>query len=165
MSGYAVSRGGREYRTINSESDLLPGEVYSATRPVDPPPTLEEIIAAIDAHAASLRNAAARGASAYEMAEWADKRAEALAYDGTPSSCPHLTAEAANRGCSVATLVEKVLAKSEAKRYLEGHIAGIEGMHKDAARLAADPAAYDWSGCWPVVAQAASPASLPKQPL
>lgn len=108
-----------------------------------------QVIAAIDAHAASLRDAAVEGVNPAEMASWAIKRAEALAYDGTAMSCPMLAAEAAARGCDVAVIVGRVHANAGALSALEAQIAGVAGRHKDAVRSAAEPAAYDWSVGWP----------------
>ena len=43
--GYAFKDNGREWRMVASAEDLLPGEEYSETEPVKPPPTTEQIIA------------------------------------------------------------------------------------------------------------------------
>ncbi|MDP2431264.1 MAG: XkdW family protein [Pseudomonadota bacterium] len=109
-----------------------------------------QIIAAIDAHANGLRETMTVGVTSAEMAAWAIKRAEALAYAGDPTACPMLAAEAAARGVPLAAIIERVLRNAALLAAAEATIAGVAGRHKDAVRAAVDPAGYDWSQGWPL---------------
>lgn len=104
------------------------------------------ILAAIDAHARALRDAAVAGISPAEMAAWPIKLAQAQAGAGAM-----IEMEAAARGVPLTDLIAKILAKAAAMAALEASIAGTAGRHQDAVRAAADPAAYDWSAGWPEV--------------
>jgi hypothetical protein len=112
-----------------------------------------EIHAAIDARAAERREAGVRGVTPAEMAFWAVKRAEALAYQANPgpAQAPLLAAEAVARNIGLAALVARVLAAYRALADREAAIAGVAGRHKDAVTAAQSfeaALAYDWSTGW-----------------
>lgn len=90
-----------------------------------------------------------------EMAGWPILRSEALAYNADQTaSCPAMTAEAQNRGCTVATLAAKVTANMNYFDPLRAQIAGNSGKHRDAINALADfasVASYDYSTGWPAV--------------
>lgn len=113
-----------------------------------------EIVAAIDAHAAALRDQVVAGISPAEMASWGIKRAEAQAYhaSGNPDDAPMLGIEAAARGVTLQAVVDRVLAKATALSQLEAAIAGTAGRHADAVRACETfeaTLAYDWTTGWP----------------
>jgi hypothetical protein len=113
------------------------------------------IIAEIDAHAASLRDAIVSGCSPAEMASWPIKRAEALAFQqsGNAADAPVLSAEASVRCVPLDQIVAKVLAKAQQLAALEAAIAGTAGRHGDAVRACQtfdEVLAYDWRIGWPI---------------
>ena len=110
----------------------------------------------IDAYSAGLRNKAVRGRSAGEMATWTAKLMEARAYTATPvpTAAPLLNAIATVRGCTLDSLVAKVLAQSGPFLQAEAYIDGIRGKHCDAVEACAtvqDIIAYNWHADWPVI--------------
>ncbi|EXI92149.1 MAG: hypothetical protein AW12_00800 [Candidatus Accumulibacter sp. BA-94] len=112
-----------------------------------------EVVAMIDARARALRDGVVAGISSAEMASWALKREQSLAYDGTDESAPMLALEASSRGVPTSAVVDRVLAKAAALSQLEAHIAGAAGKHGDAVKALATHAevvAYDCSGGWPL---------------
>lgn len=115
-----------------------------------------DLVARIDAHAASLRDAVVAGISPAEMASWTVKRREALDYQATadPAKAPMLAIESAARGAALAEVVARVLASASRLSHIEAAIAGIAGKHKDTVRAAGDFEAaltYDWSTGWPSI--------------
>lgn len=105
----------------------------------------------IEAYAKVLRDSVVAGISRAEMSSWPIKRAEAQGY---PAPCPMLQIEADARGCTLAEIVAKVLARAEMFSYLEATISGVCGMHRDAIAAAdsfAAVLAYDYSTGWPEV--------------
>lgn len=118
----------------------------------DAPPldmALADKLAAINAHAWGLRDAALAGVHPGEAASWSSKLAEALRY---PDAAPMLEAEAAARGVPLHALVAKVRSNADALSAREAQIAGIAGRHRDAVRaLATGDAvmAYDHMTGWP----------------
>lgn len=112
-------------------------------------------LAAADAHARRLRDSIVAGISPAEMASWAIKRAEALAWtaSGNTADAPGLLLEAQARGVTLAALVQRVLTKAAALSALEAAIAGRCGAIQDAARAAmtaAAIAAIDVGAGWPL---------------
>ena len=86
---YAINSTSTGWRAINSQSDMLPGEVFSATQPVlaVPAPTLDEIVsnfegavhAHLDAFAATWRYESILSAASYASSTVAQFKAESLA--------------------------------------------------------------------------------------
>lgn len=114
-----------------------------------------EIKREADAIARAKRDDVTTAFSPAEMASWAIKRAEALAYQasGNAADAPSLAMEAAARGVSLGILVSKVLAKSTMLAALEATIAGRCGAIQDTATAATSEAellAIDLTAGWPV---------------
>jgi hypothetical protein len=128
------------------ESDALIDQARSA------------LILASDLFAKSKRDAIVSNISAAEMASWPIKRSEALSWQAagaaaTDAMAPNLAMEAQARGISLASLVDKVLAKAADLSQLEALIAGVNGRHNDAIlamETAAEIAGYDITEGWPV---------------
>ena len=121
--------------------------------------TLQELkdrrCAYVDKLATDKRNKVIAPYSPGEMAAWPIKRVEALAYQssGNPSDAPNLSAEAASRGMSLQTLVTKVLNDAARFSWIEAHIAGTSGRHRDAIRLCQtheEIMNYNYNTGWPV---------------
>ena len=109
----------------------------------------------VDKLATDKRNKVIAPYSPGEMAAWPIKRAEALAYQssGNPSDAPNLSVEAASRGMSLQTLVTKVLNDAARFNWIEAHIAGTSGRHRDAIRLCQtheEIMNYNYNTGWPV---------------
>lgn len=109
----------------------------------------------IEKMATSKRNVVVSPYSPGEMAAWPIKRAEALTYQssGNPSDVPNLNAEAASRGMSLQTLVTKVLSDAARFSWIEAHIAGTSGKHRDAIRTCQtieEITSYNYNTGWPV---------------
>lgn len=109
----------------------------------------------IDEIATSKRNKVIAPYSPGEMAAWPIKRDEALTYQssGSASDVPNLDAEAASRGMSLQTLVAKVLNDAAKFSWIEAHIAGTSGKHRDAIRLCQtheEIMNYNYNTGWPV---------------
>lgn len=109
----------------------------------------------IDEIATSKRNKVIAPYSPGEMAAWPIKRVEALTYQssGNPSDAPNLNAEAASRVMSLQTLVTKVLNDAAKFSWIEAHIAGTSGKHRDAIRLCQtheEIMNYNYNTGWPV---------------
>lgn len=109
----------------------------------------------IDEIATSKRNKVIAPYSPGEMAAWPIKRDEALTYQssGSTSDAPNLDAEAASRGMSLQTLVTKVLNDAAKFSWIEAHIAGTSGRHRDAIRLCQtheEIMNYNYNTGWPV---------------
>ena len=109
----------------------------------------------IEALATAKRNYVVSAYSPGEMASWAIKRTEALAYvaSGLSSDAPNLQSEAATRGTTLTELVTKVI--NDANRFagLEAAIAGTSGRHRDAVKALSTKEAmstYDYTIGWPV---------------
>lgn len=109
----------------------------------------------IEAVATLKRNNIIAPYSPGEMAAWPIKRAEALAYQASNdiNSAPNLNAEATARGMSLPTLVTKVLNDAARFSWIEAHIAGTSGRHRDAIRLCQtheEIMNYNYNTGWPV---------------
>ncbi len=117
--------------------------------------TKAEIVAAIDAHAKTLREQANADMAPAEMATWTLKREEAWLYQQSQqvADAPLLTREATARGVSVDTIVTKVLAAADVLIARESDISGFAGKHKDAVLALATfegVLAYNWTVGWSV---------------
>ncbi|SNT29257.1 hypothetical protein SAMN06265795_12262 [Noviherbaspirillum humi] len=112
-------------------------------------------VAAIDAHAAKLRNKVVAGISPAEMSSWPLKVKEAIAYLADASAdTPMLTMEAQARQITVLELAQRVKANSDQLAMLEAVIAGNAGRHRDAVAALTDwqaVSAYDFSTGWPEI--------------
>lgn len=112
------------------------------------------IIATANQLANDKRSAATKGISPAEMAGWAIKRQEAIAYNaGDITAAPNLSAEAQARGITVQALVQKVLSNADQLLALESAIAGRRGQIQDAAQYATtgeELAAIDIYLGWPI---------------
>lgn len=111
---------------------------------------------AISAHAKALRDRVVAAISPGEMASWAIKRAEMLAYaaSGNAADAPLLAAEATARGCPLVEIVSRVQGSAAAFAALEAAISGAAGRHRDTVKALAthaEIAAYDWSAGWPPI--------------
>lgn len=114
-----------------------------------------EVVAAVDAHAKTLRDSVVANISPAEMASWTIKQAEARAWQasGNAADAPMLSIEAMARGTTIADLSVKVLAKAVQLSQLEAMIAGVAGAHGDAVKALATfeaVLAYDWHSGWPI---------------
>jgi len=108
-------------------------------------------LAAIEAHAAGLRQAVVGQTSPAEMASWAIKRTEALALS-SGGDAPMLKAEAEARGVPLAALADKVLEKAALFASAEAAISGAAGRHADAVKRLDTAEAivdYDYLAGWP----------------
>lgn len=114
-----------------------------------------EVSARVDAFAKALFDKAVAGTSAAEMAGWSILRAEAIAYNANVTgSCPAMTAEAAQRGITLAALAAKVTGNANRFDGLRAAVAGTSGKHRDAlAALTTFDAVldYNFGNGWPAV--------------
>lgn len=109
----------------------------------------------IDEIATNKRNKVIAPYSPGEMAAWPIKRAEALAYQasGNATDAPNLNAEATARGMPLPTLVNKVLSDAARFSWIEAHIAGTSGKHRNAIRncqTIEEITSYNYNTGWPV---------------
>jgi len=114
-----------------------------------------DLIRQIELKAKQLRDSVVVLFSPAEMASWSIKRDEAIRFSasGAESDAPNLSQEAYVRGITLATLAEKVLAKSAQLAGMEARIAGRCGALQDAAAVATTDAellAIDLEAGWPV---------------
>jgi hypothetical protein len=113
------------------------------------------VSALVNDYAKTVFDKAVAGTSAAEMAGWPILRAEAIAYNANAAaSCPAMTAEAAQRGITLAALAVKVTGNANHFDGLRAAVAGNSGKHRDAlAALTTFDAvlAYDFRTGWPVV--------------
>lgn len=137
------------------------GEVVPPPADIEPEPSFAErqaqMIRSADLIAKRKRDSIVADYSPAEMASWAIKRAEALAWQssGSADDAPNLTAEAQARQSTLAALVERVLAKAAALSHLEALIAGHTGYLHDRIRAVEDGDAagldqIDIEAGWPV---------------
>lgn len=78
---YAVSNGGRSWRAIHQNAELLPGETYSETRPPELPPippTAAELAALARVKALRLRDMTPNQAAAWIERQVQDGNTEAV---------------------------------------------------------------------------------------
>lgn len=109
----------------------------------------------VDKLATDKRNKVIAPYSPGEMAAWPIKRAEAVAYQvsGNAIDAPNLNAEATARGIPLPTLVNKVLSDAARFSWIEAHIAGTSGKHRDAIRTCQtieEIMSYNYNTGWPV---------------
>jgi hypothetical protein len=109
--------------------------------------TIAEKKAEIDEYAKELRIKATGGMSP-EQSSWAIKSAQAQKYSATsnPADASLLAAEAAYRGDTLQSVVDRVLANAGGLLEMEARIAGVAGKHKDSvtAMLIDNPTADDF---------------------
>jgi hypothetical protein len=109
--------------------------------------TIAEKKLEIDEYAKELRIKAAGGMSP-EQSSWAIKSAQAQKYAATsnPADASLLAAEAAYRGDTLQSVVDRVLANAGGLLEMEARIAGVAGKHKDSvtAMLIDNPTADDF---------------------
>lgn len=98
----------------------------------------DEMSARIDADAKVARDLVVAAYSAAEMSSWPIKRSQALRHraTGDDADAPMLVIEAGYRQCSVANLVDLVLAKADVLAGLEARIAGESGYLQDLLQAA-----------------------------
>lgn len=115
-----------------------------------------EVSRVVSLHAKKLRDKVVAAISAGEMASWGIKLSEAVKFStsGDSAQCPMLSAEAAARGVSLASLVAKVGGNGQNFSYLEAAIGGNDGKHRDAIKALTtfdEVLDYDFSAGWPAV--------------
>lgn len=90
----------------------------------------------VDKLATNKRNKVIATYSPGEMAAWPIKRSEAILYKqtSTPTDAPYLANEAAIRGITLVSLVDKVIADATTFSNIEAAIAGTSGKHRDAIK-------------------------------